>query len=96
MNTNSPVYAQLNKAWKATCKVLFGEEIGELKEYEEWLKEYMSVTGKRKRKSHISGKDVTVVFDEYCKDARFVSLDEVKEKSIEPLTINEIKDIDRL
>jgi hypothetical protein len=94
MDTNSPVYAQLNKAWKSTCKVLFGEEIGELKEYEEWLKEYMPVTGKRK--SHVSGKDVTVAFDDYCKDARFVSLDEVKEKSIEPLTINEIKDIDSI
>jgi len=94
MNTNSPVYAQLNKAWKATCRILFGEEIGELKEYEEWLKEYLPVLGKRK--SHISGKDVTVAFDEYCKDARFVSLDEVKEKSIEPLTINEIKDIDSI
>jgi len=94
MDTNSPVYNELNKAWKATCKVLFGEEIGELKEYGEWLKEYMPVIGKRK--SHISGKDVTVAFDEYCKDARFVSLDEVKEKSIEPLTINEIKDIDSI
>jgi hypothetical protein len=88
------VYNELNKAWNATCKVLFGEEIGELKEYEEWLKEYMPVTGKRK--SHISGKEVTVTFDEYCKDARFVSLDEAKEKSIEPLTINEIKDIDSI
>jgi hypothetical protein len=94
MNTNSPVYAQLNKAWKATCRVLFGEEIGELKDYEEWLKEYIPVVGKRK--SHVSGKDVTVTLDDYCKDARFVSLDEVKEKSIEPLTINEIKDIDTL
>ena len=94
MNTNSSVYAQLNKAWKSTCRILLGEEIGELKEYEEWLKEYMPVIGKRK--SHISGKDVTVAFDEYCKDANFVSLDEVKEKSIEPLTINEIKDIDSI
>ena len=94
MNMNSPVYKELNKAWKATCRVLLGEEVGELKEYEEWLKEYVPVIGKRK--SHISGKDVTVAFDEYCKDARFVSLDEVKEKSIEPLTINEIKDIDSI
>ena len=94
MDTTSPVYDQLNKAWKATCRILFGEEIGELKEYEEWLKEYMPVIGKRK--SYISGKDVTVAFDDYCEDARFVSLDEVKEKSIKPLTINEIKDIDSI
>jgi len=94
MDTTSPVYNELNKVWKSTCRILFGEEIGELKEYEEWLKEYMPVIGKRK--SHISGKEVTFCFDKYCKNAKFVSLDEVKEKSIEPLTINEIKDIDSI
>jgi hypothetical protein len=94
MDTNSPVYDQLNKAWKSTCKILLGEEIGDLKDYEEWLKEYLPVLGKRK--SHMSGKEATFCFDEYCKDAHFVSLDEVKEKSIEPLTINEIKDLDSI
>jgi predicted metal-binding transcription factor (methanogenesis marker protein 9) len=88
------VYNELNKAWKATCKVLFGEEIGELKEYEEWLKElYPDI---EKKKSHISSKDVVVGIPDYCKDAKFISLDEVREIAIEPLNINEIKDIDSI
>jgi hypothetical protein len=94
MDTNSPVYAQLNKAWKATCRILFGEEIGELKEYEEWLKEYLPPL--KTVKSSISGKEVTLGLPYYCKDAHFIALDEVRERSIEPLTINEIKDIDSI
>jgi len=31
------VYDELNKRWKATCRILFGEEIGELEEYKEYL-----------------------------------------------------------
>ena len=74
------VYNELNKAWKATCKVLFGEEIGELKDYEEWLKEYVPVIGKRK--SHVSGKEVVFHSDAYCINSRFISLNEMNEKSI--------------
>ena len=93
MDTNSPVYNELNKAWKVTCKVLFGEEIGELKEYEDWLKEYLP---KRKgRVSHSSGKEVVFALDLYSDHARFISADELKEKSM-PLNINQIKDIDSI
>jgi hypothetical protein len=98
MDTTSPVYNELNKAWKATCRIIFGEEIGELKEYEEWLISYFP-TRLGKRNSHISGKEIIMPSldrDVYPQNARFVSLDEVKEKSIEPLTINEIKDIDSI
>jgi hypothetical protein len=94
MDTNSPVYNELNKAWKATCRILFREEIGDLKEYEEWLKEYLPETGKRK--SHVSGKEVVFHSDAYCINSKFISLNEMNEKSIEPLTINEIKDIDSI
>ncbi|MFZ5340753.1 MAG: hypothetical protein ACOZBG_03575 [Candidatus Micrarchaeota archaeon] len=90
-------YDILNNAWKSTCKILFGEEIGELKEYEEWLKEYMPIIGRRK--SCISGKEVIFAVDKYHGTKNFVSLDEInenKEKSIDPLTINEIKDIDSI
>ena len=34
---NSQNYEVLNKAWKSTCKVLFGAEIGDMKDYEPWL-----------------------------------------------------------
>ena len=95
MDTNSPVYNELNKAWKVTCKVLFGEEIGELKEYEDYLLEY---TGNPNIKSSIiSGKPVSLAFENYCKTARFISLDEIEfTKRFEPLNINEIKDLDSI
>lgn len=88
------IYNELNKAWKSTCRILFGEEIGELKDYEEWLKEYMPVIGKRK--SYVSGKEITLAMGDYCDKAKFISLDEYMEKAVEPLSINEIKDIDSI
>jgi hypothetical protein len=87
------IYAELNRAWKSTCRVILGDEVGELKEYEEWLSEYLPQIGKGK--SHISGKDVTLAMTDYCKTANFVSADEMKEISV-PLSINEIKDIDSI
>jgi hypothetical protein len=95
MSTVDPhLYDQLNKGWKSTCKVLLGGEIGELKEYEKWLKRYCPAPGKRT--SHISGKEVTLAIDDYCKGANFISLDEVSEGALDPLTINEVKDIDSI
>jgi len=90
----SPIYNELNKAWKSTCKVVLGEEIGELKDYEEWLREYYP-SGKTE-KSHISNKDVIFAKADYCDSAKFISLDEVTEKKIDSLSINEIKDIDSI
>lgn len=88
------LYIELNKAWKSTCRILLGDEVGELKDYEEWLREYFPAISKRK--SHVSKKEVAIAMDDYCKTANFVSSDEVKEKTIDPLTINEIKDIDSI
>lgn len=93
MDTKSKLYEELNKAWKSTCRILLGEEIGELKAYEEWLKEYLPAIGKRK--SHISGKETILAMDDYCETANFVLLDELKEKTAS-LNINEIKDIDSI
>jgi hypothetical protein len=92
MNAGSPIYNELNKAWKSTCRILLSEEIGELEEYDAWLKEYMPAFGKRK--SHISKKETMLTLNGYCDSARFISLEENREKSIDALTINEIKDID--
>ena len=92
MAADSPIYNELNKSWKTTCRILLGDEIGELKDFEGWLKEYHPNIVKKK--SYISDKDVTFARPEYCKGARFISLDEVREKAIEPLTINDVKDID--
>jgi hypothetical protein len=91
----SETYETLNKAWKQTCKVIFGEDIGDLKEYEGWLWE-------RNRKEMIkrksaSGKDVYSAVTTYCKDARFISFSDIDyTKRFEPLGINQVKDIDSI
>ena len=46
--------AALEKAWASTCKVLFGEEAGSMRQYEKWLAELVDPTVVRK--SCISGK----------------------------------------
>ena len=87
------LYNELNKAWKTTCKVLFKEEIGELKEYEEWLSEHRKPDGKRKDKE---GKDV-YVFPNYYEGSNFIDFKDIDwNKKFEPLGINEIKDIDSI
>jgi len=88
------LYNVLNKAWKSTCKILLGDEVGELKDFEEWVGEYMPPIGKRK--SYLSGKDVALVSPHYCESAHFISSEEIKERTVDPLTINEIKDIDSI
>lgn len=91
---NSSIYNDLNKAWKSTCRILLGEEVGELKEYQEWLTALFCQIGKRK--SHTSGKDVTLAVDDYSDTSKFISLGEEKDEAIDPLSINEIKDIDSI
>ncbi len=86
-------YDFLNKQWKATCRILFQQELGELKDHEEWLKEYQET--ERIEKSGISGKEVSFSVDHYSKSAKYLAFDEVDfTKKFQPLSINEIKDID--
>ena len=92
---NSPAYAELNKRWKDTCRILLGGEVGELSDYAKWL--YEGNGPRMVQKSEISGKEVVFVNPKYSKAARWVSFDEVDlEKRYPPLSINEIKDIDSL
>lgn len=88
------LYSELNKAWKATCRVVLGDEVGELKDYEGWLqRDYAEKP--RIEISAITGKKTTIICDDYCKGAKFISFDEIDfNKRFEPLNINEIKDID--
>jgi len=91
----SQTYETLDKAWQSTCKVLFGSEIGELDGYADWLWELMEPM--HVKKSALSGRDVSYSLPDYCRDARFISFDEVDYgKKFEPLNINEIKDIDSI
>lgn len=87
------LYNELNKSWKTTCRIVLGEEIGDLKEYDEWLHEYLPNYGKRK--SSVSGKDVLLTYNDYSENAQFITPEEVRESSA-PLNINEIKDIDSI
>ena len=97
------LYEQLNNAWKRTCKIIFGEEVGELKEFEEWLSESFSILplagGKafvKHTTSSLSGKRMAVFAPFYGKNAKFATYKELMAKSIEPLSINQIKDIDSI
>ncbi|MFH1447362.1 MAG: hypothetical protein ABIG39_00730, partial [Candidatus Micrarchaeota archaeon] len=95
MQDEKTVYDIMNKNWKSTCKILLGEEIGELSDFKEWLLEYTQVP--RFEKSTFSGKDVSLTMKDYGDSARFASFDEVDfNKRFEPLSINEIKDIDSI
>jgi hypothetical protein len=88
-------YERLNKAWKDTCNIIFGEEIGELKEYEDWLKQGMDPI--YEKKSAFSGKPVFVAIPYYCENSKFIALKEIEQlKNPAPLNINEIKDIDSI
>jgi len=84
----------LNEAFKATCKVLFGQEIGELSAFEPYLKEMLLPY--QMKKSCVSSKSVMVSNLYYPSGAKFVSQDEVASLKFEPLNVNEIKDIDSL
>ncbi len=86
------LYNELNKAWKTTCRILFKEEIGELKEYEEWLNEYV----KASKEKEVNGKKIYVFPDDY-EGNRFIDFKSIDwNKRFEPLNINEIKDIDSI
>ncbi|MFH1471241.1 MAG: hypothetical protein ABIF01_05815 [Candidatus Micrarchaeota archaeon] len=94
MDNESQTHVRLNSQWKATCKLLLGQEVGELSEYKEWLLE--GVEPMQARISKISGKEVYAV-GKYDKSAPFMSFDEQDlEKKFPPLSINEIKDIDSI
>ncbi len=70
------VKMDINSAWKQTCKVIFGEEIGDLVDFAPYLREY-HYSPLVKGKSAISGKDVWIGTNRYCKGARLISQDEI-------------------
>ena len=89
---------ELEKAWKNTCNVLLGREVGNLLEFQDYLKSYTDPI--EERKSALSGNAVTLSSNRIPKNARVIGLEEVpayldKTAGI-PLDINAIKDIDSI
>ncbi len=86
---------ELESAWKDTCRVVLGGEVGGLEEYEKWLLEDHGP--RMTRPSCISGKEVVSVYTQYPKSARMASYDEMDlNAKYGPISINDIKDIDSL
>ncbi|VVC04187.1 Uncharacterised protein [Candidatus Bilamarchaeum dharawalense] len=89
-------YDVINQSWKSTTKVLFGEPLGEMKDYYDYLKE--PLVGKSV-KSIISGKNIFVTSNHYPKEAKFFDYnDEITGATIlsKPIDVNQIRDIDSL
>lgn len=93
MPGKTPVYEELNKKWKAACRILLAGEIGDLEDYAEWL--YERNGPRTAYKPSKSGKTVVSYDGRYSKNAKWLSLDEVNfSEKKPPPNINQIKDID--
>ena len=85
---------RLNADFKKTCKIIFGQELGELSEFAPYLSEMMMPY--TMANSSLSGKPV-MVSSPFCHaDSAFVSQEELGNLKTAPLSINDIKDIDSL
>jgi len=89
--------AGLNEEWKKTCKVLLGEEIGNIDPYVPYLQKFVEPVGMAK--SSFSGAEIAIS-DKYSDGSKFMAGDELsdyeKAFSNEKLDINQIKDIDSI
>jgi hypothetical protein len=83
----------LNSAFKSACKIILGSEIGELSEYEQFLKRY--IVPVKKTKSILSGKDVYYGAP-YSEKSKMMSMEEMEHMKIEPIGINDMKDAESL
>jgi len=91
----SEAYRKLDKVWRATCKILFGREIGGLERYEGWLSEMPEPI--EQRKSSVSGKETAYSVLNYCRGSQSIAFDEIDySKKSEPISIDDTKDIDSL
>lgn len=84
----------LQTAFDTTARVIFGQEIGKLRDFAPYLEEMM--VPYQTKKSFISGKPVMVSNHFYPAGGKFISQDEIPALEFPPLNVNEIKDIDSL
>lgn len=85
---------RLHIDFKKTCKIIFGQEIGELEEFAPYLSEM--IMPYTHAKSSVSGKPVMLSSSFYPSNATFVSQEEISAINTAPFSINDIKDIDSL
>ncbi len=88
----------INQAWKETCKVLLGAQVGELEEFAPYLTKYVEPIFEKK--SALSRQKVIVSRPDFASGSKFIANDEMEkyDASIRArsLDINKIKDIDSL
>ncbi|MEW5997111.1 MAG: hypothetical protein AB1657_06005 [Candidatus Micrarchaeota archaeon] len=90
---HSAIYERLNTKWKEACKILFREEVGNLRVYEGWLSECIEPVSVQK--SQIPGKEVVAVGD--YRGSKLISFADIDFfRKYPPLSINDIKDIDSI
>jgi hypothetical protein len=95
MTGQSEAYRKLDREWRTTCRVLLGDEIGELDEYSKWLSGLNDPLFVRP--SSVSGKPVVLSNGAYCESGKAVRMDDIDfTRKFEPLSINDMKDIDSL
>lgn len=81
----------MDGAFKSTCRVLFGKEIGALSGYGKYLAEL--VDPPMKASSSFSGNPVFLSRPHYCRGAKFIDVSEIGDAK-GALSINDIKDAD--
>lgn len=90
-------YEIVNDSWKSTSKILFGQVIGELREFEDYMKP--TAIG-QSTNSSFSGKPIFVLSAQYSPNTKFFDysneLGEFNKLASKPLDINKIKDLDSL
>lgn len=84
----------INDAWKSTCKIVLGGEIGDLEKYKKYLSKYNYTP--IKEKSTLSKKPVSLSSEDFEKGANYLSQDEIDFSKKYSLDINKIKDLDSI
>ncbi len=101
MQDESTIYGKLNEAWKTTCKIVLHGEVGKLKDFEPWLMKGIELmntpeTPLWKNVKDVKGENVAVFGNLTTKAVKFVRWSNFSNVKTEPLTIDEIKDVDSI
>jgi len=89
------IYNKLNSSWKSVCKIVLGREIGELKNYEDYLTRGQKYDKYFKKIKTVDNETSYIYQRYYSENARY------KKQSKKPidkqkLSIDEIKDLDSI